>query len=168
MPRRVFKVHSRIYMNPVVVEAGNKAMGLFVLAGSWAAEQNEPYLPAVPASILRGWSRKYETAAAALVDIGFWEFTPERLYDEVHEAAWSFVPNHDLYVFSRLSGGRSAIPASLRERVYARDGYRCLHCGATDRLSLDHVYPYSRGGADTYSNLQTLCIPCNSSKGARV
>lgn len=63
---------------------------------------------------------------------------------------------------------RPAIPARLREAVYARDGYQCLHCGSTEQLSLDHIYPYSMGGADTLENLQTLCRSCNSRKGARV
>lgn len=64
--------------------------------------------------------------------------------------------------------GRPAIPRQLRQAVYERDGYACLHCGATERLPLDHIYPYSKGGRDTLENLQTLCKPCNSRKGARV
>jgi hypothetical protein len=63
---------------------------------------------------------------------------------------------------------RPKIPARIREAVYRRDGYTCLHCGGTDKLSLDHILPYSHGGADTVENLQTLCTPCNSRKGARV
>lgn len=63
---------------------------------------------------------------------------------------------------------RKKIPDALRMAVYERDGHKCLHCGATDRLSLDHIHPWSLGGADTLDNLQTLCRPCNSRKGARV
>lgn len=63
---------------------------------------------------------------------------------------------------------RPPIPASLRREVYARDGYACLHCGATEHLSLDHIHPWSLGGPDTLENLQTLCKPCNSRKGTRV
>ena len=63
---------------------------------------------------------------------------------------------------------RPAIPAVLRQRVYERDGNQCLSCGAADDLSLDHIYPYSLGGPDTFANLQTLCRPCNSRKGVRV
>ena len=32
----------------------------------------------------------------------------------------------------------------------------------------DAIHPYSLGGEDTFDNLQTLCRPCNSRKGARV
>lgn len=63
---------------------------------------------------------------------------------------------------------RAKIPDVLRLEVYARDGFACLHCGTTERLSLDHIYPWSLGGPDTLENLQTLCRPCNSRKGAKV
>lgn len=63
---------------------------------------------------------------------------------------------------------RPAISAELRAQVYERDDNRCVTCGSTDRLTLDHVFPYSRGGEDVFANLQTMCQPCNSSKGARV
>lgn len=64
--------------------------------------------------------------------------------------------------------GRPFIPKSIRQRVYARDLYRCLECGSSERLSLDHIWPYSLGGTDSIDNLRTLCVSCNSRKGARV
>lgn len=64
--------------------------------------------------------------------------------------------------------GRRYIPDSLRLAVYERDGWACLHCSSLDTLSLDHIYPHSLGGEDTFENLQTLCRPCNSRKGAKV
>lgn len=63
---------------------------------------------------------------------------------------------------------RPHIPLAIRREVMGRDGYQCLDCGATDRLSLDHVVPYSHGGPDTVENLRVLCQPCNSRKGNRV
>lgn len=63
---------------------------------------------------------------------------------------------------------RPPIPSLLRQAVYERDGHQCLRCGATEELTLDHIYPYSMGGADTFENFQTLCRPCNSRKGAKV
>lgn len=62
---------------------------------------------------------------------------------------------------------KAYIPKRLRLAVFARDGHECLHCGATEDLSCDHVVPESRGGATTLDNLQVLCRPCNSRKGAR-
>ena len=63
---------------------------------------------------------------------------------------------------------RAAIPAAVRQFVLDRDGHRCVYCGATERLSLDHVMPFSRGGSDHPANLQALCLPCNWSKGAKI
>ena len=63
---------------------------------------------------------------------------------------------------------RAYIPDRLRQAVYNRDGRRCLRCGTTNDLSLDHIHPWSLGGRDTFENLQTLCRRCNSRKGARV
>jgi hypothetical protein len=57
----------------------------------------------------------------------------------------------------------------LRERIFARDGYRCVYCGETfpgERLSLDHVQPRMRGGDNSPGNLVTACQPCNTRKGS--
>jgi 5-methylcytosine-specific restriction endonuclease McrA len=41
----------------------------------------------------------------------------------------------------------------------------CYNCGTKENLSIDHNIPLSRGGRHSIGNLQTLCRPCNSSKG---
>lgn len=68
----------------------------------------------------------------------------------------------------RERSDRARIPLELREAVYERDGYRCVVCGVGRPLSLDHIFPWSLGGEDTFENLQTMCVPCNCRKGARV
>jgi len=57
--------------------------------------------------------------------------------------------------------------ASRQQRavVLDRDGHRCLKCERTELLQMDHVKAWSRGGRTTVRNLQTLCQPCNGSKG---
>lgn len=62
---------------------------------------------------------------------------------------------------------RPPVPAKLRKAVFARDG-KCMHCGATENFTADHIWPYSKGGETTMANLQTLCRSCNSRKGNRV
>lgn len=54
----------------------------------------------------------------------------------------------------------------VREFIYDRDGRRCLLCGATEPLEVDHRIPLARGGTNDLENLQTLCAPCNRRKGA--
>jgi 5-methylcytosine-specific restriction endonuclease McrA len=55
-----------------------------------------------------------------------------------------------------------------RKAVFARDGYTCQYCGATSRLTVDHVVPRSRGGQTNWANLVTACSPCNLRKADRL
>lgn len=60
------------------------------------------------------------------------------------------------------------IPAALRAFIFERDRHTCRLCGASDDLTVDHIWPQSLGGDDELDNLRTLCRSCNSKKGARV
>ncbi|WP_339765059.1 HNH endonuclease [uncultured Sulfitobacter sp.] len=116
----------------------------------------------------------------------------QEIIDDLHSAGWlryGYVREHDFtgyyqpdmieaqaeYDNSRVHAKRSKskpkppaaswpIPQSLRKRIYARDGNKCHYCGSTQRLSLDHVVPQSRGGPHTDDNLVTCCKSCNSAK----
>ena len=62
------------------------------------------------------------------------------------------------------------IPASVRVTVLHRDGLKCVFCGRGApkvELEVDHILPFSKGGSNDPSNLQTLCFDCNRGKGAR-
>jgi 5-methylcytosine-specific restriction endonuclease McrA len=54
-----------------------------------------------------------------------------------------------------------------RENVHKRDNYQCVYCGigGRDKLTIDHVYPKSKGGEDSWENLVSACFSCNSEKG---
>lgn len=43
----------------------------------------------------------------------------------------------------------------------------CCYCGSRKNLSVDHLIPTQRGGANAGENLVWACRACNSSKGAR-
>lgn len=62
---------------------------------------------------------------------------------------------------------RDPIPDELRQEIYERDEFTCLHCGTGENLSIDHIHPVVLGGTNDRENLQTLCRPCNSRKGDR-
>lgn len=61
--------------------------------------------------------------------------------------------------------------AISRKNILLRDQYTCQYCnqrfGAGD-LTLDHVIPRSRGGANTWENLVACCLRCNNLKGDRL
>jgi len=72
----------------------------------------------------------------------------------------------------------------LRRKIYQRDNFTCRRCGwrpsiipqnydgrysiyedsLNNGLCLDHIKPLVRGGTHKESNLQTLCLRCNSIK----
>jgi 5-methylcytosine-specific restriction endonuclease McrA len=60
---------------------------------------------------------------------------------------------------------RAQIPLT-RRAVFARDGGRCVYCGAA-ATSLDHVVPRSRGGAHAWENVVASCARCNHTKADR-
>lgn len=65
---------------------------------------------------------------------------------------------------------RRAASGMKRLRIYMRDKFRCQYCGekktATD-LTLDHIFPRSRGGENSPVNIVAACLACNNRKGNR-
>ena len=62
------------------------------------------------------------------------------------------------------------IPAATRVDVLRRDNHRCVYCGVSAKkaeLEIDHIIPFSKGGSNVMSNLQTLCSDCNKGKSNR-
>lgn len=55
-----------------------------------------------------------------------------------------------------------------KQRILERDGHRCMQCGSTKKLHIDHIVPVSKGGTSDDDNLQVLCEKCNTSKGAKI
>ncbi|MGL4423131.1 MAG: DEAD/DEAH box helicase family protein [Gemmataceae bacterium] len=52
----------------------------------------------------------------------------------------------------------------VKKAIKARDGKRCLCCGRTNPLVIDHVLAFRYGGNNDPDNLQTLCKFCNRAK----
>ena len=60
--------------------------------------------------------------------------------------------------------------ASLRRAIHAREGGSCFYClrHLTSSVQcLDHVVPCIRLGRNSYRNLVSCCLECNSRKGTR-
>jgi len=58
--------------------------------------------------------------------------------------------------------------SSRREAIHARERGLCFYClrrFVTRGRVLDHVVPHVRGGGNSYRNLVSCCVECNSQKG---
>lgn len=136
-------------------------------------------------------ARSEEWAEAARIEAADWEWwsdTIERgvdtlavlwgsgdgngggLFDVMRRIVYAFDPLCD--PANRAAHSRvylkKPVSQALRKQVFERDAYRCVKCGSWKDLCADHIYPESKGGPTTLENMQTLCRPCNASKGARV
>jgi hypothetical protein len=57
-----------------------------------------------------------------------------------------------------------------RIKVYERDAYKCRYCYeqlTRFTATLDHVRPVAEGGGNSFENLVTACLGCNSRKHKR-
>jgi hypothetical protein len=96
---------------------------------------------------------------------------------------------------SRVYKGLPVKTDSLRYQVFKTHGTQCVCCGLQGKffaleahevdaergvfhfnlygvkdgeevlITKDHIRPKSKGGADVLSNMQTMCAPCNETKG---
>lgn len=163
--RHSFEIHSSAHSALPVIKAGNEAFGLFVLCALARKPGDDPTYVGRPRALSLQTDPALSRNAAQLVDADLWR---------VEDDGWRMIPRprgfyrpEPLWQM-RPVFERDPIPDALRAAVYERDGYACLRCGCADDLTLDHIFPWSKGGPDSYHNLQTLCRPCNSSKGVTV
>lgn len=60
---------------------------------------------------------------------------------------------------------------AIRMQVLVRDEWRCQNpacgriCSGSREACVDHIKPKCEGGSDELTNLQTLCVACNTRKG---
>jgi len=66
------------------------------------------------------------------------------------------------------SSGNRQISQGVKDDVWNRDGGICVYCGSNENLEFDHIIPFSKGGSNTYRNIQLLCEPCNRSKSDKI
>jgi hypothetical protein len=134
----------------------DRAFRLHVGAICWSAEYKTAgvVIPQMLNTLTGGSRSRGRRAALELVEAGLWEL--------LDSGDYRILPG--FFTVDRApkySNGQ-------RERIYERDGHRCVLCGSTDDLTLDHIYPRALAGDDNDDNLRTLCRPCNSEKGARI
>lgn len=62
----------------------------------------------------------------------------------------------------KYENGSFRVSAADIKQIYSSP---CIYCGSTERITMDHVIPISRGGTHGIGNLAPACVSCNSSKG---
>ncbi len=82
----------------------------------------------------------------------------------VKELAEEGLINEEEYI----SRKREPIPQEVQDKVWNRDGGACVKCGSKENLEFDHIIPFSKGGSNTYRNLQLLCQKCNREKSNKI
>lgn len=58
-----------------------------------------------------------------------------------------------------------------RQNIFERDEYVCQYCGKNfepRELNLDHVVPRDKGGKNSWENIVTSCIRCNTKKANKL
>jgi 5-methylcytosine-specific restriction endonuclease McrA len=56
-----------------------------------------------------------------------------------------------------------------KKNILVRDGFKCAYCGEkSQKLTIDHIIPRSRGGHDSFENCVAACRSCNRRKGGRI
>lgn len=53
------------------------------------------------------------------------------------------------------------ITKSVKDRVWERDGQRCIRCGTHRAMPNAHFIPRSKGGLGVEENIVTLCLACH-------
>jgi 5-methylcytosine-specific restriction endonuclease McrA len=72
-------------------------------------------------------------------------------------------------ISNRLIERSRIIPTNIKLEVWARDGGKCVTCGAADELHFDHILPYSKGGTSLkVENVQLLCARHNLNKSDKI
>lgn len=70
--------------------------------------------------------------------------------------------------FLKLRDGKMKWSGAINEYVREHENKNaCIYCESTEKLTLEHILPRSRGGPDITDNAVFVCKKCNSSKGAK-
>ena len=91
-------------------------------------------------------------------------------YEENHKEG-----SIDVYFYLVAATGKAkiqdrsrAIPNGVKDAVWNRDNGCCIQCGSSINIEFDHIIPFSKGGANTYRNIQILCQTCNRVKSNKI
>jgi 5-methylcytosine-specific restriction endonuclease McrA len=91
--------------------------------------------------------------------------TVENYTEKVHAACFSMLLPSVIRLKHYARFKKKEIVLS-RKNILKRDNHVCQYCGVRSKpMTIDHVVPRRNGGPDTWENLVTACVPCNTRKG---
>lgn len=69
---------------------------------------------------------------------------------------------------ARELGAEGKFTAEEWSSLKEKHNQMCALCKKVEKLTVDHIVPLSKGGANYITNIQPLCMPCNSKKSAKI
>lgn len=144
---------------------------VLVLNRNW---QSVTFLPVKTAitQVMRDMASVLDTKDYLLCSFEEWADHHHKNPDEVEEARWIRTPSMKILapevVVLKRYGERPPRKVSFnRPNLAKRDQHTCQYCGVAlpmDDLTIEHVFPRSRGGPTTWENCVAACTECNSRK----
>ncbi|MDC1142545.1 HNH endonuclease [Planctomycetota bacterium] len=142
---------------------------------------NKSWTPIAVTTVKRGFSLVFKDHASIIHPVTFELYDMNRWFAEFSASADAPKPDFEFVrttsVFVRLPevvvlGRYNGVPrcelAFNRRNVFRRDDFTCQYCRGKPgikHLSIDHVYPSSRGGENSWQNCVVACVKCNTRKG---
>lgn len=117
------------------------------------------------AATVNSWYKRNKSKHKALVNNWMARMRKER---PEHLSALNFIGAQRRRERRYRNGESTYIKPSTVIEVYEKCEHKCLACGSTEKLTLDHIVPVYLGGLTSPDNPQVLCAPCNSSKGIKI
>ena len=134
---------------------------------------SKEYYAKHPDYFRKHWQNYYSENRTALIE-------KSKRYQKEHPEAWKQINLKASAVYRKTEKGKwskkvyryllrnnlaGKIDREAWERKLLRLNGKCQWCGTSEKITIDHITPLSKGGTNDIDNLQPLCIHCNTSKG---
>jgi len=76
----------------------------------------------------------------------------------------SLLSSPQAYVFNLETTSSAEAKRLWRKKIKEAWDHKCAYCGSDKELTIDHITPRSKGGADVTKNVVCACHDCNQDK----
>ena len=92
----------------------------------------------------------------------------ERYSDQIRSINLSIFMPSVIRLKDYVRFNKKKIPLN-RKNILKRDNHVCQYCNSKSNfMTIDHIIPKDKGGRDSWDNLVTACVPCNTKKGNKL